>query len=513
MRARLRDPRLVPAFAVAALCGVSLVLRGVAGAPNIWIDEAISAGIATKPLHAIPGVLLEDGSPPLYYVLLHGWIALFGDGARAMHGLSTLFALACVPAAFWAASPLGRRTAWIAAVVAALGPYLTLYAVEARMYTLVALLSVVVTGAVVRVLRDDARRRDVALLAVALAALLYAHNWGLFLAGATGLACVVEVARAEAARRGALARRTATALGLAALMYLPWVPTLLDQAAHTGAPWSGPPPDYAVSDVLKTLAGVAVLAPLSFAALAGLVALRREGDGGERRAARALALVLGGCIALALLAVTRHPGWAPRYYGVALGPVLVLLAAGTARAGRVGLLALAVAAVGWLSPPGHGDPDAKSNVASLTSAFRPQLRPGDLVISSQPEQLSALRFLLGPSLRYASPLGPVRDPAVMNWRDVVARLEASSPDAALAPALARLAPGAHVLFVRPTGGVAPTAPRYVRLIEDRSDQVGALLAADRRFAQRGASQLGARPGTEQISSVEARLYVRGMAGT
>ena len=38
---------------------------------RFWIDEGLSVGIASHPLVDIPGVLRQDGSPPLYYLLLN----------------------------------------------------------------------------------------------------------------------------------------------------------------------------------------------------------------------------------------------------------------------------------------------------------------------------------------------------------------------------------------------------------------------------------------------------------
>lgn len=513
MRAlRARDGRRVVALGLVALCAGSLALRVVVDGPNVWIDEAISAGVASKPLAEIPRVLLEDGAPPLYYVLLHFWISAFGDGARALHGMSTLFAIACVPAAFWAVGPLGRRSAWVAATVAALGPYLTRYADEARMYTLVALLSIVATGALARLLARDGRRRDVALFALSLTGLLYAHNWALFFAAATLAGALVALARVRPEHRRALAVRAGSAFALVGLAYLPWLPSLVRQARHTGAPWSGPPPPDAVGDVVKTLAGAALFAPLTFAVAAGLIALARGSDGAGRAAARSAGVVLGATILVALLAVARHPGWAPRYYGVALGPVVLLVAAGTARAGRVGLLALAVSALPWLTPPAR-DPDAKSNVATIAGLFRAQLRPGDLVIATQPEQVATLRYLLGPGLRYASLLGRTPDPSIMDWRDVVARLDARGTAQAVLPEIGRLAPGARVLLVRPTGGVSASGPRYIRIVQARSEHLDALLASDPRLETLAYSSLGARDSTTQVSSVEARLYARAAPGT
>src|SRR5689334_7822369 len=73
---------------VAALTATAAVLRLDALSAPYWIDEGISVGIASHHLAAIPGLLREDGSPPLYYVLLHGWISLFGAAPAATHLLS-----------------------------------------------------------------------------------------------------------------------------------------------------------------------------------------------------------------------------------------------------------------------------------------------------------------------------------------------------------------------------------------------------------------------------------------
>ena len=53
--------------------------------------RAFRSGIASHPLTDIPGVLRADGSPPLYYMLLHVWIGVIGgDGEARTHALSLL---------------------------------------------------------------------------------------------------------------------------------------------------------------------------------------------------------------------------------------------------------------------------------------------------------------------------------------------------------------------------------------------------------------------------------------
>ena len=97
-------------------------------------------------------------------------------------------------------------------------------------------------------------------------------------------------------------------------------------------------------------------------------------------------------------------------------------------------------------------PTEKSNVAGASEAVAASLQPGDLVVSTQPEQVPVLAHYLPDGLRYATPLGPVADPAVMDWRNALPRLETTAPGRALAPLLDELPPGARILLVAPEVG-------------------------------------------------------------
>ncbi len=73
----------------------------------------------------------------------------------------------------------------LAAAGAAGSPFLTYYAQETRMYSLVVLLSILASASfALAFVRGE--RRHVAYLGVWLALLLYTHTWGLFMAAAMG---------------------------------------------------------------------------------------------------------------------------------------------------------------------------------------------------------------------------------------------------------------------------------------------------------------------------------------
>ncbi len=473
------------ALLVALLLLGSLVLRTRVLGGSFWMDEGLSIGIASHPLSAIPGVLHNDGSPPLYYVLLHFWMAAFGRTEVAAHALSLIFSLLMIPAVLWAGWKLfGRRAALIGAALAALNPFLTQYAEEARMYSLMALLGLLTATCLVQAYVGR-RRRYLPGVAVGLAAMLYTHGWGLFFAVAA-LATMVPLWRAAEDRRAFL-RDVLLGFGGAALLFLPWLPTLLFQAAHTGAPWGHAPRFGAPVQIARGVfggdrSGVA----LALAAGLGIAALVTE-----KRSPRELALLKGlaglavGTLAVAWALSQVNPAWTVRYFAAIVGPLLLIAALGLARARRLGLVALALMCVFWVNPKPYA-PEYKSNVRDIAADLTPQLRPGDLVIAGQPEQTPVIQYYMPPGLRYADTSGPVADPRYMNWADALTRIERSDPRQALGGLLATLRPGQHVVLVRPLteGSYNWTAP-WTRFVRRRSAQWSQILATDPTLRRSG----------------------------
>ena len=469
------------AVLLALLVAASLFARTRALDAPFWIDEGLSVGIASFPLLEIPGVLRQDGSPPLYYMLLHLWIDLFDSRSEAAtHALSVFFAVLAVPAALWAGwSLFGRRAGWIAASLAAINPFLTIYAQETRMYSLVILLSFVASGAFVHAFVFR-RRRYVPVFAATLAVMLYTHNWALFfiLAALVALALCLRETRE---RRG-LVVDGAFAFGGAALVYVPWVPTLVFQALHTGAPWSRPPsPLELIGALYVVLSGDGAVVALVLGAGGALLRIVRGPASPERTAVIALVALALGTLLSGWLYSQFSPAWAVRYLGMLLGPVFLLAAVGLPRAGRLGLVALALVVLFWA--PFRAN-DEKSNARELAAQFETYLEPGDLVISTQPEQVPVLDYYLPSGLRYATPIGPVRETRVMDWRDAVSKLEAARPETTLAPLLDAVPVGRRVMVVRPVVRDEDAwKAEWTSLVRRRSYQWAQAIARDERFTR------------------------------
>ena len=412
---------------------------------GFWIDEGLSVGIADRPIGDIPGVLRQDGSPPLYYLLLNVWLHVVGRSEADVHGLSVLLAVLCVPVAWWGGKLLfGTRTAWIAALLAAVNPFMTQYAQEGRMYSMVTLLGLISLICWLHAFTSDppegggVRRAPAIGFAVAFAAMLYTHNWALFFGAATGLVWLWLLWRAGPEERR---RQLRTALvGLRRRG-----PALRCRGSRTRSTRPRTPGRRGrTSPSLAALASVPARmwgkeAELAIVLVAGTGALALwRGRGPRARAVVALLVIAVATFVLAWLASQLSPAWANRYLAAGVAPFLLLAAAGFGAAGRLGLAGLAIVAVLWAI---DGAPDEKSNVREVSEAIAPSLRPG------RPRRGHPARAGL------RAPLLPARGPAL---RDAHRRRARRRRDGL---ARRRRAAGAHQRRARPRPAARHRAAR------------------------------------------------------
>jgi len=164
----MRVPWLWPALLTAILGWYQL------GRPQLWRDELASWSLATRPVpDLITTARQVDVNHLAYYLLLHYWIAAFGDSADAMRALSVLAmagAAACVTLA--GRRLAGTRAGLLAGLVFALAPSVSRFAQEIRSYALDVLVATLATLLLLRTLDQPAARRWAA-YGVCLAALGY----------------------------------------------------------------------------------------------------------------------------------------------------------------------------------------------------------------------------------------------------------------------------------------------------------------------------------------------------
>lgn len=170
---------------------------------------------------------------PFYYLLLGGWVALFGTSEVALRSLSALFALATLWVFFLLVREMvGGRAARVSAVLLCVSPFFIYYGQEARMYSLLALLTVAGTLLLLRWSRTGERS---ALLAYAGIAVLgvYTHFFYIFLMGAHLTFLVVR-------DRGLTPQvsRLVTMQALVGVLFVPWALLILSGGPNS-QDWKG----------------------------------------------------------------------------------------------------------------------------------------------------------------------------------------------------------------------------------------------------------------------------------
>jgi mannosyltransferase len=428
--------------AVVAVLVIAVVLRFLASSP-LWLDEAQTVVIAQKSLPHLFSALREDGAPPLYYVFLHYWMAVFGTSTFAVRVPSGIFSVAALPLMFVAARRFRvlDSSPWPAVLLLATCPFVVRYATEARMYSLVLLLVLIAVIAYERVWSVGGWWPSVG-AALVTGALVLTQYWSLFLVATAFLAAAV------AAWRGVSpAKRMLAPMVIGCLAFVPWLPSFAYQSAHTGAPW-GPPPGFDIPVVsLGTWVGGGVGAPLLRWAYYILVALALAGypafQGGLRfgRPLRKPQLVLLGLAIGSLLLGTvaseiASSAFSPRYTTIAIPPLLLVVAAGfgavPARYRTAGVAVVCALGLGGAALlPGQLRTQA-GQVATVLAAAGPH----DLVIFC-PDQLGPAVHRIAPDAGTQVVYPTFGSPAMVDWVNYKQRNEQADPVAFARTALQR----------------------------------------------------------------------------
>ncbi len=319
------------------------------GRKTLWLDEAFSVWLARHPLgEMLAWIARLDQHPPLYYMLLHFWIRLVGDGPAAVRLLSALLSTLAIPAVYC----LGRRLLGptggvLAALILALSPFHVRFAQETRMYALLTLNASLALLALTHLRRGPrpgaapgTARAWIGYVVFTAATMLTHHTALLFLL-AVNLFALGSVLWRRLRIPHAPSLTSWLLAQLAVLMlWSPWLTAFIGQAAGVEREFWIPAPTFAaviaalktfLSDMLPPLAGRSDLIWAGYVVLGGLgiAALRKRGP------VLALLVVLfltpiGG----ELLVSLRRPVFYDRTLIWATIPLYLVLAAGIAHLRR-----------------------------------------------------------------------------------------------------------------------------------------------------------------------------------
>ncbi|MFJ4192950.1 glycosyltransferase family 39 protein [Pseudomonas sp. NPDC089534] len=371
-------------------------------ASAIWGDEGSSVLLARYPLAEIWRHAAFDVHPPLYFMLLHGWIGLFGDGVFAIRCFSALAGVATVGLGMWLVDRLAtRRAAVMAGVLLALLPTAVGYSQDVRMYAMLGLLLTAATLALAYWVRQPRRKRYLVFYALLMGAALYTHYFAV-LAALSHWSYLGLIRLLPGFRLRHIQRRDwwLANLGIAVL-FLPWLPNLLDLLRHMedlkvggDVGWEDPVTFASLPSMIWTwmilddgmqlpLLVFGAL-PLALLGLAGVAVVR---DRSVSHASVLLALYTGLPLFLVFAVSFVTPMFIDRYLtAYALGlPMLAAMAVDRLYA-RLRVLALAVLAsligVELIGLDNNASVDRNDQFNVLVDYVNRHFAPGDRIVTS-----------------------------------------------------------------------------------------------------------------------------------
>jgi mannosyltransferase len=351
---------------------------------SFWIDEGMTVAVALDP---DPLRYAEVAShPPLSFLLVRAWAAVFGTSDFALRLLPAIASCA----ALFLFAPLARawigarRGAW-AVLLAAVSPLLVWYAHEVRMYAFVELATLLVLWAARNAWRRPTPLR-LAALACATAFATRLHYYG-------SLAWLAVLVQAIGARERPWFR-TALATTAGVAVWIPWLVLVLP-AQTSGvwpvivqASWRDLPElparllacdlvvlsEHGIDFVGWTIGGLALLGAVVGVVRAFVLPTAAERGMGPRYAALALLVPVAGAWILAHVA---GGGFQPRYLTPSIPCVAACVTAGLLAlpprsVGRVAVLVLtlALAATTVLQLAGNRREDYRSAAREIAECWQ-----------------------------------------------------------------------------------------------------------------------------------------------
>ncbi|MGZ4925275.1 MAG: glycosyltransferase family 39 protein [Halobacteriota archaeon] len=263
--------RKVTAYSVALLGAIligALLRLYHLGTQSIWWDEAFSVWISQLSLSQIVQRTAVDVHPPLYYFILHYWIAVFGSSEIAVRSLSALFGVLAIPAIYLVGRQLfDKEAGLVGALILALSALNIWYSQEARMYSLMVLLALLSMYFFIRFVQGGTVTTSVGYVA-STTLLVYTHNYGWFVVVAQNIYLLTLFVSSRDHVSRLRPRHWALLQALLVTLYVPWIPFLGLQLSHASAELShiAPPTLRTVFNVFIGYAGMDVL----FALFVGL---------------------------------------------------------------------------------------------------------------------------------------------------------------------------------------------------------------------------------------------------
>lgn len=243
---------------------------------SVWHDEGYTAMLIRYSAKDVIRRTSYDVHPPLYYLVLQSWQALFGGSDVALRMMSVMFMLLTIVMTYLLIRKLlGEKVAAWSLLPLAIAPVMVRYGQEMRMYAMVSFIGVSATYILLTLLRDgrrlavNKRRILTGLYTLLILALLYSHYFSSFIAVTHWLMVIgylVDTKQVKAATQLPKVlwskewRWWLVSYAVIVLGFLPWLPAFITQLDQVSSGfWIN---DAGVHSFFSTLASFVLFRPV-----------------------------------------------------------------------------------------------------------------------------------------------------------------------------------------------------------------------------------------------------------
>ena len=228
--------------------GAILRLKGITF-QSLWFDELMSVTWSAPKLSfaKIISIYQHDPHPPLFPLLLHYWMCLFGYTDWAARLLTALIGCGSVYSIYLLGKEsFNRQTGLIASLIIALNYFNLYYSHEVRSYILLFLLTTLSYTFLLKLLREQTKKHMV-FYSVITALMLYTHYFGLVTLIAQAIFLLFYLIFGKGTSRPNLLKYFSLSGILIVVLYSPWIPTMLKMMKKSSHWTKAPGSDFFVT--------------------------------------------------------------------------------------------------------------------------------------------------------------------------------------------------------------------------------------------------------------------------
>ena len=197
------------------------------GTESIWLDEGISIRLANLNLFQIVEERAQSGvHPPLYFIILHYWVNLFGDTVFSTRFLSVIFGFFSIFMIYKVGTLIfNKNIGMLSSLLLALSVFHINYSQEVRMYSLMTLLTLLSIYFFIKLLDRTSFTVSIGYILSSIL-LIYTHIFGLFIIIAQNIYLFTLFLSKEEYKLNF--RRWILFQIILVILYVPWISILIN---------------------------------------------------------------------------------------------------------------------------------------------------------------------------------------------------------------------------------------------------------------------------------------------